>query len=135
MDLKTDAPGWVKFNPVDDVNVEIRRLSLEESLDLNAVLESKEETVNGKVELMIILPPDKAKDCFKKYVRNIEGLKVNGIDIKSPAEILDPSMSNLPELQVLYGMCIKKFFGMNVMQEDETKNLNGPSEKNGSAPS
>jgi len=123
MDLKTDAPGWEKFNPLEDVEVEIRRMNLEESLDLNADLQSEEgEEVDGEREVMIILPPDKAKACFVKYVRNIKGLKVNGKDIKQAEDLLAPDMANLPELKVLYALCIKKFFAMNVLQEDEAKN-------------
>lgn len=124
MDLTTEAPGWVKFNPIEDVQVEIRRINLKESLDLNADLESEES--DG--EFMIVLPPGKAQGYFKKYVRNIKGLKVNGQAIKKPDELLDPSMASLPELKVIYGACVQKFFAMNVLHEDEAKNSKGPSE-------
>ena len=123
MDLTSKAPGWEKYEPVEGVELEIKRLNFDESLDLNAKLETKEE-INEKdeTEIIIVLPPPAAKECFKKYVRNIEGLKINGKKIKVPEKLLRPEIAGFPELQVLYGMCIKRFFAMNIMQEDETKN-------------
>jgi len=129
MDLTGKKPGWEKYDPIEGIELEIKRLSQEEALDLNAMLESREVTSkNGKAEIEIILPPSEAKECFKKYIRNIEGLKINGKKVKSPDKLFAEDMPNFPEIQVLYGMCIKRFFAINVMQEDETKNLNGPSE-------
>ncbi len=96
MDLTSKIPGWEKFDPIEGIEVEIKRLTFDESLDLNAQLETRETKEDGKTVVEIVLPPPAAKECFKNYVRNIEGLKVNGKKIKVPEKLLAANVPGFP---------------------------------------
>jgi hypothetical protein len=123
MDLKVRAPGWVRWEWKDGVSAEIKVLNLEEYQllqgDLREVAEGK--TSAEKMNQAI----------FRRYVRAIKGLTVNGNAVTRPEDLLDAGMgASLGLLELIVGSA-NQFFTVNTITEEEGKNSAPPPAKAG----
>jgi hypothetical protein len=66
-----------------------------------------------------------AEKYFREYVRNIEGITVDGVQIKRPGDMLDPSVGNNDFLGTFYAAVLDRFLDINVVLPESEKNSEG----------
>jgi len=148
MDIKTNAPGWEEYQPFPDkhpeVKCEIRRMTFKEgkgfsrdcrvgALLMNGILRTKD----GREREGLIWDywGECAESYFTRYVRNLEGITLDGKEIKTTADVLSDTMSNNDFLGTFYLMTITEIVDRNIVTEDEGKNCEGlPTDTGGVAP-
>jgi hypothetical protein len=118
MDLKVRAPGWVRWEWKDGVSAEIKVLNLEEHNlvqgEFRKVVEDKESAEKF------------GHDVFRRYVRAIKGLTVNGNAVTRPEDLLDAGMGAHQELSLFIAFAATRFYNLNFTTEEEGKNSEPP---------
>jgi len=126
MELSIAEPGWEEHTPVEGVTCEIKRLSNTEYMRLQSDLLALTPIIEGDEVLKEGAASDIYSDfgraCFTDYVRKFEGLTVNGKAIKNPGELLNPKLGASAEITQIYTSIILRFFEINNLNEEETKN-------------
>lgn len=135
MELKTDDPGWIEYTPDEkhpDIKCKVKRLSFREARSMAQDIREGALLIKGKVKdadtgevtdgLVWHLFGDKAEELFKLHVKDIEGIVVNGMPLKRPEDLLDPTVGNHPLLSSFYAAVLSHFFDINIIAEDEEKN-------------
>ena len=125
IDENGGPPGWEKFHPFDDdkdVSCEIKQLSVAEGLSLSGLF------LDGKIQGDIY--GETMQGYFTEYVRNIEGIKIDGVLVKRPSDILDPAVKRSKALQDFYTTVMYEFFNMSSFTVDEVKNSDSSPDEN-----
>jgi hypothetical protein len=65
---------------------------------------------------------DCAEKYFRQYVRNIEGIVVDGKELKRPEDLLDPAVGNHNLLGTFYAAVLDHFLDINVVTDESEKN-------------
>jgi hypothetical protein len=117
IEVNSGPPEWEVFHPFEDdpdVSCEIKQLSVDEGLKLTG------QFIDGKIEGDIY--GDLMKGYFVQYVRNIEGIKINGVMAKRPEDILDPGVKRSAPLHDFYTTVMYRLIKINSITDTETKN-------------
>ena len=153
MKISTKPPGWAHVVPVDhnpDVSCEIKIFNIDEGFEFDGdvrigrllrraevvvPVDEKDESkgTQAKVSTVWNYYSPLARDYFKKFVRNIEGLVINGVEIKTTAELFDPSVGHSPDITLFLIRTLQELFEHNTPSEDEGKNSGAPSGDSGAA--
>ena len=117
LDEKGKVTGRELVRKADmDVSCEIKELSVSEGLTLSGLF------IDGKIQGDIY--GETMQGHFTKFVRNIEGIKIGGVLIKKPSDLLDPSVKRSKDLHDFYTTVMHQFFEMSSLKADEVKNSN-----------
>ena len=117
IEVNSGPPGWVKFQPFDDdedIRCEIKELTVEEGLQFTGMF------IDGEIKGDIY--GDVMREYFKSYVRNIEGIKLNGVQAKKPEDLLKPSVKRSKPIHDFYTTVMYEFIRMSSFTKDEAKN-------------
>ena len=117
IEVNSGPPGWVKFQPFDDdedVKCEIKELTVEEGLQFTGMF------IDGEIKGDIY--GEAMREYFKSYVRNIEGIKLNGTVAKKPEDLLNPSVRRSGPIHDFYTTVMYEFIKINSIVKDEVKN-------------
>lgn len=122
MKIKVAPAGWEVVTPLEGaaVTIEVRRLSLEEKMDLvEQVIDEDQPTFKftGKA----------GREVFKKFSRNISGLEFNGEAITKPTKFFTQDFPADDGVIHFIGATVAAFWSLNFPSETDSKNSVAPS--------
>ena len=124
-----EAPGWVEVKPLEEfpeLTCEIKRLSFTEMLDF------KDEHSDDEGTVKLRFGSKEGRGVFKAFVQNIKNLECAGRKIKQPWDLFSDNMPPDDGAHHFLIMCVKAWWDMNMVSEDESLDLNEPSVSIGS---
>ena len=129
MDIGEGGVEWERFTPLKeypDITCEIKRLDLLENIEFK----ESHETSKGKIGLTFDSPA--AREVFKKYVRNIEGLTAGKRKLEQPSDIFSPKTPPHDLIHILLIATAVKWWDINMVSHEEEVGLEVPSVSSGS---